>query len=98
MTQNILEVVPVRSIFTVKNNKGIHTRPATEIVKCAAKFKSDIFLTYKRMEVNAKSILGILCLAAGRGSRIAISACGPDAEEAVDALLDLAGREFNMEY
>lgn len=88
----------ISEIFIVKNDRGIHTRPATEIVKCAASFNSDIYLTYQKLEVNAKSILGILMLTAGRGARIRITAKGDDAAEAVQALLDLAKNQFNAKY
>jgi phosphocarrier protein HPr len=90
--------VSVSEIFIVKNDRGIHTRPATEIVKCAASFNSDIYFTYQKLEVNAKSILGILMLTAGRGARIRIKAIGDDAAEAVEALLDLAKNQFNTKY
>jgi phosphocarrier protein HPr len=88
----------VSQIFIVKNDRGIHTRPATEIVKCAASFKSDIYFTYQKLEVNAKSILGILMLAAGRGARIRITATGDDAPEALETLLALAKNQFNAQY
>lgn len=85
-------------IFTVINDRGLHTRPATEIVKCATSFQSDIRLKYRKMEVNAKSILGILMLAASKGSKISILAFGKDAKEAVEALRELAKKQFNIKY
>lgn len=88
----------VKKAFVVKNDRGLHTRPSTEIVKCASTFKAEVRLTYQKMEVNAKSLLGILMLAAGKGSKIWVSASGSDAEEAVDSLLDLAEHQFNMSY
>ena len=98
MTQTIDQGVSVSEIFTVKNDRGLHTRPATEIVKCAASFKSDIIFKYQKLVVNAKSILGILMLAAGRGARIRITATGEDAVEALQALLELAENQFNIHY
>jgi len=92
MTQN------KKSSFIVKNDKGLHTRPSTEIVKCASKFKSDIKLKYRKHVVNAKSILGILILEARRGSKITVTASGEDADEAVSALVDLAGNKFHIKY
>ena len=84
--------------FTVLNEKGLHTRPSTELVKCAATFESEINLFYKDYAVNAKSLLGILMLAAGKGAKNSIEATGEDAEEAVAALLSLANNKFNIQY
>lgn len=92
------EFPTIKGVIVVKNDRGIHTRPATEIVKCAVKFKSTIYLYHKGKEVNAKSLLGILMLAAARGSRITIRATGEDAEEALKAMSDLAHNNFNIQY
>jgi phosphocarrier protein HPr len=87
-----------RGAFTVINDKGLHTRPATELVKCATGYKSEVHLTHQGQVVNAKSLLGILMLAAARGSKIAIEAEGEDAEAVVCSLLDLARNRFNIRY
>ncbi len=87
-----------KAMFVVLNDKGLHTRPSTELVKCAGNFEAEIFLTYRNYEVNAKSILGILMLAAEKGAKIAIEAEGVDAEEAVTAILKLAQDGFNIKY
>lgn len=87
-----------KGIFIVANDRGIHTRPATEIVKCAVNFKSVIKLRYKKNLVNAKSLLGILMLAATKGSKIQIEAKGEDAPEAITAMLQLASNNFNISY
>lgn len=84
--------------FTVINDRGLHTRPSTEIVKLASSFKADIRLAHQKMEVNAKSLLGILMLAAAKGTKIAITAFGEDADEAVASLIELAKNQFNMHY
>jgi phosphocarrier protein len=84
--------------FIVKNDRGLHTRPCTEIVKCVASYKSDIKLRHRRMEVNAKSLLGILMLAATKGSKIKVEANGIDAKEAVSSLVSLASNNFNIKY
>ena len=84
--------------FIVLNESGLHTRPSTELVKCAASFDAKISLYYRDFIVNAKSLLGILMLAAGRGAKINIEAVGDDADEAVDALLKLAESRFNIRY
>ncbi|MEM8629242.1 MAG: HPr family phosphocarrier protein [Chlamydiota bacterium] len=88
----------VRGFFIVKNGKGLHTRPSTELVKCAANFRSQIFLHCRDCSVNAKSLLGILMLAAEKGAKIRIEASGEDAREAVDALVDLANQQFKIQY
>jgi phosphocarrier protein HPr len=85
-------------VFTVGNDRGLHTRPSTELVKCAVLFKSEMTLTYRKWEVNAKSLLGILMLAAERGATIEVTAVGEDAEQAVNSLLTLAEKNFNMNY
>jgi phosphocarrier protein HPr len=84
--------------FIVANEKGLHTRPSTELVKCATIFKSQVMLTYQEYTVNAKSLLGILMLAASRGSRIHVSAEGDDAELAVRTIITLASEKFNIKY
>lgn len=84
--------------FTVLNEKGLHTRPSTELVRCASQFKAEIHLTYQDLTVNAKSLLGILMLAATRGAKIQIEANGEDAKEAVNAIIDLAASKFNVKY
>ncbi len=84
--------------FTVKNDRGLHTRPSTELVKCASSFKSHVRLVCDRQEVNAKSLLGILMLAATKGTRIFVEAIGDDAPEAVESILDLAKNQFYIQY
>jgi len=87
-----------KAIFIVKNEKGLHTRPSTELVKCSSSFNSRINLYYRNYSVNAKSLLGILMLAAGRGAKIKIEATGDDAAHAIDAILALASNKFNIKY
>lgn len=87
-----------KGTFVVLNDKGLHTRPSTELVKCAGNFDADIRLTYRNYEVNAKSILGILMLAAEKGAKILVEAEGEDAEAAVNAILRLAQHRFNIKY
>lgn len=96
--RNPAENKKFKGMFVVKNDRGLHTRPATEIVKCATGFKADVFLTYQKNRINAKSLLGILILAASRGAKIQIEAEGEDAEEAVLSLITLATNKFNIKY
>jgi phosphocarrier protein len=87
-----------KAVFSILNDKGLHTRPSTELVKCAAKFKANIELSYRDYVVNAKSLLGILMLGAEKGAKIVVEAVGEDAEKAVDALAALAKIGFNIRY
>jgi phosphocarrier protein HPr len=87
-----------QSFFVVLNDKGLHTRPSTELVKCAANYSSAVHLSYRDSIVNAKSILGILMLAAERGAKISIEAIGDDADEAITAILMLAKNRFHINY
>src|SRR5438046_2115947 len=74
---------------TIANKNGLHARPAAEIVKMAAKFKAEITLVRDDLEVNGKSIMGVMMLAAEFGSTLVLRADGPDAEAAVGALATL---------
>lgn len=80
------------------NEKGLHTRPSTELVKCASSYKAQVYLVYQNLTVNAKSLLGVLMLAASRGAKIKIEAEGEDAEQVVDSILFLAQNKFNIKY
>lgn len=82
------------SKVVVKNPMGLHTRPATAIVKLLQNCKSDVSFTYKKETVNAKSILSILMLAAKQNTRITISVEGEDANETMDKLVHLFDNEF----
>ena len=81
----------------ITNRNGLHARPAAEIVKTASKFKSDITMVREDLEVNGKSIMGVMMLAAECGSSITIRADGPDAAEAVEALAQLVASGFGEE-
>ncbi len=78
----------------VTNKNGIHARPAAEIVKVAAKYKSQITLGRDDLEVNGKSIMGVMMLAAECGSIVLLRADGPDADEAVVAIEGLITNGF----
>jgi phosphocarrier protein len=78
----------------IVNRAGLHARPAAEFVKLAGKFRSSIRVEKDGLEVNGKSIMGVLMLAAEHGSRLRLTAEGADAEDAVDALSDLVVRGF----
>ncbi|MGQ0642204.1 MAG: HPr family phosphocarrier protein [Gemmatimonadaceae bacterium] len=84
----------IERVVTIANKNGLHARPAAEIVKLAAKFKSDIRLARDELEVNGKSIMGVMMLAAEYGAALNVRADGPDAKEAVDALSSLISTRF----
>ncbi len=79
----------------IKNKLGLHARAAAKLVHCAAKFQSDIKIRKGDEEVDAKSILGILLLAAGRGAVITVKADGTDEKEAVNAIEKLIDAKFD---
>lgn len=79
---------------TIVNQDGIHARPAARIVRLANNFVSDIELAKDGVGVNGKSIMGVMMLAAEHGSSITIRADGPDAEQAVTALVELVASGF----
>ncbi|HEY3052166.1 MAG TPA: HPr family phosphocarrier protein [Thermoanaerobaculia bacterium] len=79
----------------IKNKLGLHARAAAKLVHTAARFKSDIKVRKGDEEVDGKSILGILLLAAGRGSVITIRADGEDERDALDAIEKLIDAKFD---
>lgn len=79
---------------TVTNKLGIHARPSTAFVKLASTFKSDVFVETGGDTINGKSIIGLLMLAAGPGSKLKIICDGPDAESALAALAALVDGKF----
>lgn len=81
----------------VRNRAGLHARPAAEFVKRAGQFDADIQLAKQGLEVNGKSIMGVLMLAAEQGTEITIRARGDDAVEAVDALATFVNGGFDEE-
>jgi phosphocarrier protein len=85
--------MPERAVQVVNAN-GIHARPAAEIVKVAGKFKAHITIARDDLEVNAKSIMGVMMLAAECGATVRLKADGDDAEGALDALALLIANRF----
>lgn len=79
---------------TVLNRQGIHARPSAAFVKLAAQFRSNVFLEKDGEVINGKSIMGLLMLAAGPGSKLKIVAEGDDAEVAVAQLVELVNGKF----
>ena len=80
--------------FEIVNKLGLHARAAAKLVRLANRFSSEIRLEKEGLEVNGKSIMGVLMLAAHQESLISVSATGPDAHEAVDAIGGLIAEKF----
>jgi phosphocarrier protein HPr len=88
-----VELVKERT-FTIKNKLGLHARAANMVVQAASNFESTITVNKDGIEANAKSIMGLLLLAAGRGSKIVVRAEGKDAKEAIKELGKLIEGKF----
>jgi phosphocarrier protein len=78
----------------IVNKNGLHARPAAEIVKTAAKFASNVTIVRDDLEVNGKSIMGVMMLAAEHGATLLLRASGPDEDAALDALAALVASRF----
>ncbi|MBL7170927.1 MAG: HPr family phosphocarrier protein [Candidatus Omnitrophica bacterium] len=87
----------VEKDFEIQNELGLHARPAALFVKTANGFKADIIVEKEGKKVNGKSIMGIMMLAAAKGSAIKIKARGKDADEAMGALQQLILSKFGEE-
>ncbi|HYM82014.1 MAG TPA: HPr family phosphocarrier protein [Candidatus Limnocylindria bacterium] len=83
--------------LTIRNEDGMHARSAAKFVTIAARFKSHVFVSRDDLEVNGKSILGVLMLAAEGGSVIKVRAEGEDEREVIAALAELVDARFGFE-
>jgi len=83
--------------FDIRNRLGLHARAAAQLVRLSNQFSSEIRVSKDGVEVNGKSIMGVLMLAAPKDTRILIRASGPDAEEALAAIGALIDRKFGEE-
>ena len=88
--------VPERraAIAKIVNKKGLHARASAKIVEAAARFQSQIMVSKDGQSVDARSIMGLMMLAASLGSDVSIEVAGPDAEEAMRAILALVEAKF----
>jgi phosphocarrier protein len=87
----------IEAEFTIKNRLGLHARPAAMFVQTAAKFRSEIKVSKGDVEVNGKSVMGLMMLAAECGSRVRVVAEGADEKKAVDELGRLFEKKFDEE-
>ena len=83
--------------MVVQNQLGLHARPASMFVKMATRFESEILVVKEGEEINGKSIMGLMMLAAGPGTTLTVTAVGSDAAEAINELAQLVNRNFEEE-
>jgi phosphocarrier protein HPr len=84
----------IKQSLTISNKLGLHARASAKLSKLAGSFKSDVFLSRNERRVNAKSIMGVMMLAAGQGTEIEIETDGVDEQAAMDALRELIDGRF----
>lgn len=82
---------------TIRNRAGLHTRPASMLVKTASQFEAEIFLRRDNYEINGKSVIGVMTLAAEQGATLTLVADGTDEEAAAETLVELFEDGFGEE-
>jgi phosphocarrier protein len=80
--------------FTISNKLGLHARPSAQITQTASRYAAEVWLSRNGRRVNAKSIMGVMMLAAGQGSVLTVEADGPDESAAVEAVGELINSGF----
>jgi len=85
----------VEKEIPIVNRLGLHARPAAMFVRIASRYRSEIWVSKEGEEVNGKSIMGLMMLAAGQGSKLRVRCEGPDAEKALEQLEELIKARFN---
>ena len=84
----------IKKSLTISNKLGLHARASAKLTKLAGSFQSDVFLSRSDRRVNAKSIMGVMMLAAGIGAPVEIETAGSDEEAAMDAIVALINDKF----
>jgi len=84
----------IKQSITISNKLGLHARASAKLTKLAGSFQSDVFMTRNDRRVNAKSIMGVMMLAAGIGSVVELEVAGVDEQPAMDALIALINDKF----
>ena len=87
----------LRATARITNKRGLHARASAKVVEAAARFQSEITVIRDGQEVNARSIMGLMMLSASMGSEIDLAVSGPDAAEAMTAMLALIEAKFGEE-
>lgn len=85
----------VEKTISIINRLGLHARPAAMFVRIASRYRSEVWVAKEGEEVNGKSIMGLMMLAAGQGSNLRIRCEGPDASKAIEELEELINARFN---
>jgi phosphocarrier protein HPr len=83
--------------ITIINRLGLHARPAAMFVRIASRYRSEVWVEKEGEQINGKSIMGLMMLAAGQGSKLLIKCEGPDADKAMAELEELIQQKFNEE-
>ena len=81
--------------ITIINRLGLHARPAAMFVRIASRFRSEVWVEKEGEQINGKSIMGLMMLAAGQGSKLTIRCEGPDADKVMEELEELIQQKFN---
>jgi phosphocarrier protein len=89
--------VPSAEVVVV-NRLGLHARPSAKLTATAGRFRAEVWLSRNNRRVNAKSIMGVMMLAAARGSTLTVEAEGPDADQAIAAIVELIASGFGEEH
>lgn len=79
----------------ITNKLGLHARASAKFTQLAGKYKSDVYMSKGGRRINAKSIMGVMMLAAGMGTKVTVETDGPDEAEAMEALLELIASKFH---
>lgn len=87
----------IQKEIVLLNKLGLHIRPAAQFTKIAAKYKADVYLIRDGMRVNAKSIMGVMMLAAGQGTKLTLECIGEDEEQLCNELMALIVNKFHEE-
>jgi phosphocarrier protein HPr len=84
----------IKTNISISNKLGLHARASAKLTKLAGGFQCEVFMTRNARRVNAKSIMGVMMLAAGMGAEVVIETSGPDEQAAMDALVALINDKF----
>jgi len=88
---------PLKTTVKITNKRGLHARASAKVVEAAARFQADVTIVKDGTRVNARSIMGLMMLAASLGSEIGVEADGPDQDQAMTAMLALIEAKFGEE-
>ena len=84
----------IKNTVTISNKLGLHARASAKLTQLAGRFKCEVWMAKGGRRINAKSIMGVMMLAAGKGSKVTLETDGADEQEAMDALLALIHDKF----